>query len=333
MINKKNFLLFTGIVFSVLLLWISLRNTDMRQIGQAFLNTRPVFILPFIISLFAYYWLKAHRWALILNSTAKATTREIYPPMMIGYAGSLILPMQLGELIRVYLASKILSVRNAPVLTSVILERLFDFFTLLLIIGLTAFYIEKASDELNNAFLIVGVISIIMFTFIFIYIFLTKYFLGFIELLLYFFSGKLKQIIIENIAHGVEGLSSVRNPRKLFVLILLSLLQWCFMGICIYLSIIASGIDISIPIAFLVLVFVIIGVTLPTSPGYIGSIQAAYYFALTPYGITSNEAFTASIFYHLLAYLSVLIVGTIYLKKYGLSLSNLKNSIENSHEI
>lgn len=329
---KNQILVYTGIGVSLFFLWISLRNTDYHEIVTAFSNSNPLYIIPFITSLFVYYALKAYRWKFILTPVTGTTAQQIYPPMMIGYAGSLVLPMQLGELLRIHFAAKILNVYSAPILVSVILEKLFDFLTLFLLIGITAFLLVDTSPALSKAAWFVGSICLLVFLFIGYYIIFTGQFIKLARFLVSVFPEKIRTLILRNLELGAEGLHSIKNPGLLMRISVLSIAQWAFMWLCIYLSILATGISVPYLLAFLVLVYVIIGVTLPTSPGYIGSIQAAYYFALSPYGVTAETAFTASLFYHLLAYFSVLIVGGYYLRSYGISFSKLKRSVERSTE-
>lgn len=329
-LKKHQIVITLGIVVSVVLLWVSLRHTNFEQILLAFQNVDLVYAIPFLLALFLYYWLKAYRWHLLLKPVKQTETTLVYPPMMIGYAGSLILPLQLGELIRVYLVSKLLQVRQAPVLTSVVLERLFDFLTLLLLVSASSFFIDSDSKELQNALYIVGLLCLLLFVFVGIYIFFTRSFLAFIKKLSRVLPDKIHKPLIENLEAGANGLSTFKSVKSVLSIGFLSLVQWLFMLVCVYISLLAANIPVSPVVAFLVLTFVIIGISIPTSPGFIGSIQAAYYFALAPYGISANDAFTASVFYHLLAYVSVLLVGAYYLKKFGLTFSKLKQNADYS---
>ena len=63
--------------------------------------------------------------------------------------------------------------------------------------------------------------------------------------------------------------------------------------------------------------------TLPTSPGFIGSVQAAFVLALIPFEVGSEATVAASIYFHVLAYVSVVISGLVFLHKAGQSLGSL----------
>jgi len=323
---SKHFLFILGITISVALLWFSLRDVELEPLLISFSELKFIYLLPFILSLFIYYWLKVVRWKMLLTPTVKSSLMALYPPMMIGYAGNLILPMQLGEFVRVALAAKNLKIHSAAILTSVVLERLFDFFTLFILIGLTTYFYTEKSETLQTAFFYIGIGCLIAVIIIFIYIFYTDKFVLLFRKTTAFLPERIHTQLLGAVAQGADGLHAIKNPGLLILLILISLLQWGMMWVCVYISIIATGLDISIYAAFIVLIFVIIGISIPTSPGYIGSIQAAYYLALSSYSISANDALTASLFYHITAYVSVLVVGLYYLKKQNINFTFLKKT-------
>ena len=254
-------------------------------------------------------------------------TRDIYPPMMIGYAGSLILPLQLGELIRVYLVSRLINVRSAPIFVSIVLERLFDFFTLLLLVIICSFFLETTNNLIQNAILIIVSICGMIFVALAFYMAFTQKFIGIINKLTSILPSNLQQSISENMLAGAEGLRSINDISLILNIFMLSIAQWLFMWACIYLSILAINILVTPFTAFFVLLFVIIGISLPTTPGFIGSIQAAYYLALAPFGVSTEDAFISSVFYHIIAYVCVLIVGIYYIIKYKISYDEIKSNI------
>jgi len=321
---KQHLLFILGISISLLLLWLSLRDVESTKLITSISNVNAIYLIPFILSLFIYYWLKVIRWKILLKPTTNSSLGQLYPPMMIGYAGNLILPMQLGEFVRVILAAKSLNIHTAPVLTSVVLERLFDFFTLFVLIGLTTLFNENNSATLASAFFLIGIGCLGATLILLFYIFFTDQFVSIFRKATVFLPSHFQSRLIDFVIQGADGLHAIKDPGLLMRIILISLLQWGMMWICVYLSIIATGLDISIFTAFIVLIFVIIGISIPTSPGYIGSIQAAYYIALSSYSISASAALTASLFYHITAYISVLVVGLYYLKKQNITFSSLK---------
>jgi uncharacterized membrane protein YbhN (UPF0104 family) len=74
------------------------------------------------------------------------------------------------------------------------------------------------------------------------------------------------------------------------------------------------------------MVLTVIGVSLPTAPGYVGSIQLAFVLALKPAGVAPESALAASMFYHVLAYVSVVGGGLVFLRHYGMRFGQLKGA-------
>ena len=93
----------------------------------------------------------------------------------------------------------------------------------------------------------------------------------------------------------------------------------------------ATGVEAPPSAAFVVLAFTIVGMTLPSSPGYLGTIQLCFILALKPYGISHSEAFAASIFFHMTAYVYALLFGLYYLAKSGYSLSQVRAAAQRYH--
>jgi uncharacterized membrane protein YbhN (UPF0104 family) len=95
----------------------------------------------------------------------------------------------------------------------------------------------------------------------------------------------------------LQALSSVRSPARLLVLLANSLLQWSLMAACVWMSTTAMDLHIGPAVTVIVLTATVVAVTLPNAPGYVGALQAAFVFALHPFGVSSESAFAASVFY------------------------------------
>jgi uncharacterized protein (TIRG00374 family) len=107
----------------------------LTRIGQAFHQANYVTLLPIWGALWTYYWLKAWRWRLLLTPLGDFSTGLLFRPVMIGFAFNNLLPAHLGEFVRVFLLARQQRLSKSAVLSSVVLERMFDGITILLILG------------------------------------------------------------------------------------------------------------------------------------------------------------------------------------------------------
>jgi uncharacterized protein (TIRG00374 family) len=131
----------TGIVLLAILLWrIDFSDTFslLRKISF------PLFVLVVLLNI-PQIFLKAYRWRELLH--AQKISYGIWPAFL-SYFGSifigLLTPGRLGELIKALHVSKDCNVSNARALSSVLVDRLFDLYALLLMGG--AALLSRSSD-------------------------------------------------------------------------------------------------------------------------------------------------------------------------------------------
>jgi uncharacterized membrane protein YbhN (UPF0104 family) len=107
-------------------------------------------------------------------------------------------------------------------------------------------------------------------------------------------------------------------PRLIAGLIASSLLHWGLLGLCTLLALQSAGIDAGTGEAIAVLALVTAGMSLPSTPGWIGAVQAGFVFALRPAGVDDSIAIAASIAFHVTIYSTALVLGLIFMRKLGL---------------
>jgi uncharacterized membrane protein YbhN (UPF0104 family) len=110
----------------------------------------------------------------------------------------------------------------------------------------------------------------------------------------------------------LQALSTVRSPVRLALLLANSLIQWSLMAVCVWLAMAAMDVFIGPAVTILVLTATVVAVTLPNAPGYVGALQAAFVFALQPFGFSGETAFAASVFYLAGNWIPITLVGGVF---------------------
>jgi len=320
---RKWIVVFVGVLVSGIFLWLAIRQTDLDSVAQSLGSARPAFALPFLIFLFIFYWLKSTRWRDLLTGAVTTSAGQLFPIVMIGYAGSAVLPLQLGELFRALIASRQFSLPYALVLGSIGMERIFDLLTVAALLG----FVFASGQEIPELLTTAGYVLVFAATFAFLFAALLAFrglmVIRWLERILGWIPATIMSPIFMQIQNIVRGLEAIRNPRILLRVTINSAIQWLFMGLCIYCSLYALDIHIPIPGIALVLLATVVGISLPAGPGFVGNIQLAFTLALQPFGVDPALALAASIFYHVLAYAAVVVVGFSYLHKMGYGVSQL----------
>jgi len=299
------------------MLWLAIRGTDFKSIGESLAAADRIWAVPFLPTLFVFYWLKSARWCDLLSPSVDARTRELFPSVMIGYAGTAILPLQMGELVRTFIVSKKFTLPFSLVLSSVAIERIFDLLTILTLLGVALAVGQSTPELLIKAGYIIAIVTLAGLLIAIWAAIDTERALSMAGSLMSWMPEPISTKILKHLEAATRGIASIKNPNLLIRITANSILQWSLMGLCIWFSLLAVNIHVPASGVILVLVATIVGISLPASPGYLGSIQLAFVVALRPFGIDAAQAVAASVFYHVLAYVAVVVVGFTYAHRLG----------------
>ncbi len=303
-------LLIAGLALGLLFAALAMRDVDWAELQRALVTAQWRWIGPFLVALFVFYWVKTFRWRQLLSPIVTVRTRELFAPVMIGYAGSALLPMQLGDLARTAIAARQTRQPAFAIFASIALERVFDLLGILvvLVMALVAFHAQIPSVVITAGYWLAAAIagvSLLMLA----YVYQTEFFLRIVRVLTSRLRAELRERILMQVARGVDGLASMRDARLALSALVTSLLQWLLMWACVWMSLQAAHIELPMAAALVVLVLTVIGISLPSTPGYFGNIQLAYVLALKPFGVAPEAALAASLFFHALAYPAVIVAG------------------------
>lgn len=312
-----------GIAVSGLLLWLAVKDTDFAQVAASFRGANVLFAAPLLLGLAGFYFLKAARWSDILSPAARFTARELLPAVMSGAAGNNLLPAHMGELVRIYLLGREFRLSKAGLLATLIVERVFDVVGVLLLLCGVLFS-ANAPASLRPAVLFLLVVAVAGATLIYLMAghsaWLMKVFERHGRRLPPAARGKAATLV----GHIASGFGALRERRLFYRILANSVLQWLLMSACVHFALRAFAIDVPYHAAIVVLTVVVAGLTLPTSPGFVGTIQYCFVLGLTPFGVDSSRALAASIFYHTLLWFAVTGTGLYFLHKYRITFAEVR---------
>ena len=299
-------------------------------ISQAFAaadyRTLPLMLAALVL----FYWLKAVRWKLLLTPFGMyRPVRELTPSLMTGFAFNNVLPAHLGEFVRVFVFSRQAGLPAATVLTTVVLERLFDVIAILtlLMISLLTMNVQDLPPELTHAAWLFSGAVVVFLLIATVYIIWTKPVSAFIETTLNripFLPSGISRKIIQLVTSGAEGLNSLRSLRLLIGIGITSLTQWILNGVVIYLALHAFNVAISLQVAGILLFAVAVSVTIPSTPGYFGVINVCFDMVLKLFSDAGSGVFIpASIYYHMAQWIPVTAIGMLLFLRTGYRVSDV----------
>lgn len=125
-----------GFLISGGFLWYTLRNVKFARLREVQL-VEPVWMLVATAFLVAGYTLRSHRWWLMLRASSRAKFSACARVLMTSFAANNIMQLRVGDILRIFSYATELDSNASVILSTVVLERILDVFTLLLLFVLT----------------------------------------------------------------------------------------------------------------------------------------------------------------------------------------------------
>jgi hypothetical protein len=314
--------LWVGIAVSLGLLWWASRGVHLEQLADSFATVRPAWLIPLLASLVVRFWLTALRWQLLLSPVKRVGLHRLFGVTLIGFMANNILPARMGEFVRAYALGKSESLSKSLSFATIVLERVFDGFTLL------AFLVGGLAFLHSDPWMVwsaVGSFSLYLAVLGGLVWLRRGHGLG---RLLAWLPGRLRNRVAGPLASFTLGLDVLGDARALGLIALLSLAIWVVNVAGLHATFAAFSLDLPPYAGFLVLAIMAVALVLPSTPGYVGPFQAGTVVALGLFGVPKATALSLSLLYHAVNYVPITAAGLAYLGALNLTLGELRTARE-----
>jgi uncharacterized protein (TIRG00374 family) len=312
-------------LLTVGLVAVFLRSINLREAWRATLSAHPAWIAAAVAVTLQTYAVRAWRWQSLLAPIGGASFRTAFRTTVIGFAATFLLPARIGEVLRPYLLARQERLNPAAAFATVIVERLLDLCTVLLLFALALVLADvQVGPEIETAGLAAAAISLTGLGALFVLA-------GHPERLGEW-TGRLTRHLPERVAtvarHLVqtfaEGLRVMRSPGHLAVAMAWSVPLWLSIALGILFVSWAFDLTISFVGSFLVVGYLAVGVAAPT-PGATGGFHYMYLTAMTQFfGASADASGAAAVVLHLVSFVPVTLVGLFFMWQDGLTLGGLR---------
>lgn len=307
-----------------LLAWF-LRGINVHELSLAIGRANLSCIAAAIAVTIATYVFRAWRWQALLAPIGGASFRNSFRVTAIGFTATNVLPGRLGEILRPYLISRAENVTAPAAFATVLIERLLDLSCVMLLFGV--FLMTSAIDvgpQVKMAGMITSAVA-------------ASALIGLVfgagrpETLRRWadaITGKLPvkiAAIAQRFAHTlIDGLAVLRHPRHLVVAAWWSLCLWLAIALGIVFTSLAFGLTMAFSSAFLVMMYLVVGVAVPVPAG-VGSFHFMYQLAAdTLHAGPREEIIAAAIVLHMISVLPISMFGLVFMAQDGLTLARLR---------
>lgn len=325
-----------GLAVSLLAVLFIVSQVNVRALATALERARYIYLLPAFGLLLAGLVARALRWRLLLDD--KLPLRRAFHIMNVAYLVNGVLPLRIGEVARVYLATR----ADPPVpvfqtASTIVVERLLDLLAVVLLLA-GALVVGPVPDELRAAAVLAGPIALIGF--------LVLVFLSWRRALalrlLAAVVGRLErskegrsgasplQKLSEWFAQFLDGLAPLANPRALFRALGWTALAWGLSVAAGYVLMFAFYPVASWAATCLYIAAAAFSIAVPAIPGNVGTYEGSILLALNAvgYGEPLEVAVAFALVVHgvnLAVHVSTGIIGFI---QEGISLGQLSQGVQ-----
>lgn len=321
--NKKVIL---GFLISAVLVYLSVRGINFSEIGEDLREINLGYVALFLIVTTLMQWLRSYRWGVILQPLEKIDQLSLFSVTSVGFLAIAAIPARIGELARPYLIAQKSKIKMSSALGTVVVERVLDSFSVLTIAVVVLLLNDLPSWMIKSSVLLFA-LTLTIFCCILGLVWRRETALKIINRILSKMPGKFANKIDQIIHLFIDGFQIIIDIKLLLYLFFLSALIWLVDVLAIYILLKAFCFALPVMASFVVMIILIVGIAIPTAPGYIGSWHYSCILALGLFGIAKPEAFSFAVVYHFLSMIIVVILGAVFLPFNKFSVSDIKKQM------
>jgi uncharacterized protein (TIRG00374 family) len=315
-----------SVAISVVFLGFAVRKVDWAEAAAALAAAHYVYVLPmFGVTIWTLY-IRAQRWRILLRPVGTPTMRTLVSATNIGFMANMVLPLRVGEVIRPVLVSRKENEPLSGILATVVLERIFDMFTILFLFGVSASLVA-VSDEVRHWGYYLSGLAAAVAAVVIIVRWQEALALRMLQLVLRPFPAAISAPV-DNFFRGfVQALETLQSPLTFVQVLGWSLYLWLVIAAIYLTGILAFRQDIPAPLlvgSITVSAVVAIAVSVPQAPGYIGSFQLGCVLSLAIFNVSQSDAIAYSIVSHITQFAAVVAAGLYSLVREGVTMRQLE---------
>ncbi|MCM1984690.1 lysylphosphatidylglycerol synthase transmembrane domain-containing protein [Lyngbya confervoides] len=313
-----------GLACGTFFLTLAFRRTSWRAVVSAIEPVDHRFILYGIFIYSLYLLARTWRWSFLLaERTEQRPFLSLLRAVTWGTAANAVIPHS-GELLRALTTRSPLGLSVSSILGSIAAERFYDFAAVIAITGWTLLLQTQAPQILSDALVALAMMGLVILVPLAILAVPNPLRGSLIRLLAHLLPQRWSQKVSHQLKEIGTGIGAAFAHAHLLPIGLLSLVQWVLVAGCITCSLAAFGLNLPIWAGLVILPITIAGLTLPSAPAYLGTMQVCFIAGLSPFGISDDQAIAASMIYLSIVTFPILIgAGVWYLIHLALYRQNL----------
>lgn len=324
----KRWRFWLGIIVSLFFLYLAFRGQDLAHLGEELRGPDYRWLIPAVAVYFVAVFVRTLRWRYLLWPVKVIPSSRLFPVVVIGYAGNNVLPLRAGEVIRAFMLRRKEGTSASAALATILVERIFDGLTMLLFIAVSAVLIslQGSSGQLaanRSLQQLVTFMSLVFFGVLAAFFLLAafpqrmrKLYSPVIDKLV---PGRFQEQGREIFGRFLEGLQVLRSGKDVLLIFAFSVILW-LLEATKYVFVM-QGFPFRQPFYVLMLTTAVVNLAaaIPSTPGYLGTFEAAGIATLQLFAVEREIASSFIVVLHAALYFPITLLGLFLMWREGLS--------------
>lgn len=301
-----------GIGIGSIALWLTFRNVSLPELKAAVRVLNPWLAAVALTLNIGALLVMIVRWQVFLTAIRQPVAfAEAFRAMVLGQMINILVPLRLGEIVRVHALSQRTAVPRTEALVTIAVEKLLDLVLFgggLLLVGVLAVAPRDVSTRpmtfVASAALLAGLVWLLgshpraVITG-------TTTALGVLP-------RRVSLFALERLRRVVDGVAALRTARTSVNVAILSVLMLALSTLTNYVLFLAFGLQLSLMAAFVLLLLLKAGNLPPSLPGKLGTVNLVTAFSLSLYGVDEPVAVAYAIVLYVVTLLPKVLIGALY---------------------
>jgi len=336
--RKKGYYRFwLGVGISLIFLFLAVRQVQWQAVLATILQANPVLLAAGTLFAASTYAVFAVRWRVLLSATKQLSIQDTFSFIMIGYIANTVLPLRLGDVARAALLGRYRHMSASLVFGSIMLERVLDVLTVL-VLALGLSFTINIPPVVRTSMIIFTAGALAALGGLVVLSLNESRLPGLAARVPTYIPNTPVERMLGLVARFASGVSTLRDVRQLAASLLLSCLAWAIAGMWIICYVAAFNLPVPWYAGLFVLAVANLGGAIPSSPGAIGVYHYLAMLALSVWMQDKNAMAGYAIASHGLNIAIIIVLGGVSLWREGIGLAKINQmksfeTVDNEREI
>jgi len=308
--------------------YFALKDVNLQELREALTSANYLYVIPALLIAYLGYFARAWRWQIMVEPLKRIPFREIFPILVIGFAWNYAIPLRIGELVRAHLLGQRANVSRTTLLATIVVERVLDGVAIIALLALVSLLHPDlpawVADFSRIALLLFGValgglvMLIVSEPF-------TLRVLAAVTSHLPNAIGARVNAVAQSFVLGYDALCS---PARLLRVIVSTVAVWVIEIASYAIFFPAFGLRFDTPTfisaSSFYAVVLNLGTLVPSSPGFVGTLDEFGKSALGVFNVNDATALSLTVIAHAVQLIVILSLGAWALWHEGLSVKSLE---------